>query len=518
MAKPIIINQWTKGMGVSAFTGFQEIRCLNITDKPGVIYPNYASLEDDSGGVIATLLVDLAYDLNNWWGHDGTGKKVFERTGTDTWVSRTGHAAADIQGIFNYKGYMGIIQDDDIGWFGVSDSAFDLTWSNAITAGGTIKPSIIAQDDKVYIGSGNKIDSIAEDTDFDPNTGATYTVTKAAVDLPEGENCHTILEMGDFLWLVCKHKIYPWDKSSDSFNSPVVFNKEINQAIVFNNTMYVQAGIKGEWYVTRGTSVQLFAKIPDTLTDINSGTVTVFKPAIHNDLIYFGVGHTTTTFNPQGVYSLNPNTGALTIEHLISTNGYGKTNTIQFGRIASLSETTESASGIIIPWTENSVSKTDILQSSIRYTSDRAFFITDLMSVGSAGNLRGFNKPEIILSKPLAANDSLKVYYREVVVKNDITITDDWINTTVYSVGDVRTVSLKDNFVCIVAHTSAFTDRPGSGVNWETKWVRSWELIYNQSTDGFISGIMNAIPSVKNLQLMVVLNLGTELQKIILDE
>lgn len=49
-----------------------------------------------------------------------------------------------------------------------------------------------------------------------------------------------------------------------------------------------------------------------------------------------------------------------------------------------------------------------------------------------------------------------------------------WLISTAYVVDDRRSVEQFDgsqpNFTCILAHTSANTNRPGTGANWETYW------------------------------------------------
>ena len=88
MAKPIIINEFQKGIGASPVVGFANMRNVNVSDRPGIVYPN-KPLSLDSSTIITEKPVAMinfsgkayALDANDtlWWRGGGGGS---------TWASR----------------------------------------------------------------------------------------------------------------------------------------------------------------------------------------------------------------------------------------------------------------------------------------------------------------------------------------------------------------------------------------------------------------------------------------------
>jgi hypothetical protein len=66
MAKELVINEFYRGIGQSPYVGFEHIRGLNITDKPGVCYPNYALVKESSTTITdkiieQSLIIKVSY-------------------------------------------------------------------------------------------------------------------------------------------------------------------------------------------------------------------------------------------------------------------------------------------------------------------------------------------------------------------------------------------------------------------------------------------------------------------------
>lgn len=467
----IRIKDWFKGIASSAYFGFQEIRGLNIIDKPGVVYPNLA-LVKESGSTVDDLVEKFTKASNgDVWGYsEETANSVFKRTSAGAWAKFAGggsnHGNTAIKGIEFWKGYVAIIHNTTIDWYDISDDSCDTSWGSSDISAGD-HPSIHASDDKLYIGAGNVIDSIEEDTDFVPGTGATFTVTKVALDLPEGYTITCLAELGDVLLIGTTKAgnssvadIFVWDKTSASFDRVIKIRDEgVYEIIVIDNLAYIRAGKKGKWYITNGTTVDFLNGLPTTMLDLTTVNLSVKGQSFNmEDLIYFPVTYN-SALEGLGLYSINIKTGKINFEYIISANEVGANDGVWLGGGIALGGST---TNFLLAWNDINGSTFGVDdEGSARYTSDRAFLISQFMSVGTKAFERTFSRPEIKLSKPLASGDSFKVYYR-------------------------------------------------------TAQNGSWTSHYTESTVGFQSGTMPSITAVKDIQLKVVLNKNTELFEIIL--
>jgi hypothetical protein len=465
--KPIIISNPQKGIAPSAYLGFQEIRGLNITDKPGVCYPNLA-LEKESATTVDDFIEKfIKTSEGEAWGYTSENtNSVFKRTAVGVWSELTTHKATGIKDIAFWKGYVAIIHANTISWYNISDDSCDTSWTAyAITDGGHC--SIHASDDVLYIGSGKYLDSITAVGTFDPADPATYSVAKGTFKVNSDYAIICLEELGDRLYIGTSKSgdsmaadIFVWDFSSVFHERIIRVNDEgVNIMVASNNLLFVQAGRKGRWYKTNGSSVELLSVLPVTLTDTTTTSLAVGKQAqLYNDLIYFGVTYN-GVLSGQGVYSVNISSGSVNFEHIISPNETGANNGINVGGIMALGGTT---SNLLVSWVNNDVAFGVDKLSASRYTSDRAYLISQFFRVSYVNQKRTFNQPEIQLAKPLGSGDSLKVEYR--------------------------------------------TAQNGS-------WTSGY---YSQSTSGFQSGVMTSIPACKNIQLKVTLNNTTELMDVIL--
>jgi hypothetical protein len=424
MDKPrITIKDFQKGMAESAYLGFEEFRGLDITSKKGACFPNKSYAEEadlDATGYI----VKLVNDGTNFWAITDDDK-IWKRTGANTWadVTAAGSDTGMAGGIY-WKGYVACIADADIDWYHITTNALT-GWDAAITSGGTTKPAVHASDDCLYIGSGRYVDKIEENTgqDFAPGTSASYTVTKAALDLPEGELISAIHEVGDYLAIVGIKKVYLWDKVSTSFEMPVNFNREINTSVAYNNNVYCQVGARGEWFVTNGTTAQFVSQIPNTFL---SGYITASNATVKNEIIYFTISSTSGAYVGKcGIYSLNPKTGAIALEHLSSQGATGV-------QITALAEMTGTTDGLMVAWYLDGDPDTygvDVVSSN--YGSDTAYFISPFYRANYNYEKKAFQKVEIQLTKPMASGDSISIWYR--TAQNETFTSARLIGTMSYS-------------------------------------------------------------------------------------
>ena len=433
--KPLIVKNFQKGIAPSSYLGFEEIRNLNITDKPGGCYPHSALTKESSTTVDDLIEGFTKTSESEVWGFSKeVANNVYKRTSAGTWskFAPGGSNQTDIGigAIQFWKGYVAIIQmGGSVDWFDISDDSCETSWaSDAISDAPGSEMAVIhsAQDDYLYIGGGRVIDRIVEDTNFVPGTGATYTVTKALYTLPEGYTIVSMVEIGSKLYIGtskagndAEAAIFVLDPTATTWETVLTLRDEsILNMIAINNLLYIQGGRKGAWYVSNGVSIEKIAQLPYTLIDLSSKNLQVALTrnaiAYFNGLIYFGVSafSTNTPLEGLGVWSLNPRTGALNFEYTLSHGEYGQTTnkSVYIGALMPIGGAT---TNLNVSWYDENGSAYGVDDiGSANYTTDLAFLISQFYRVGTQLNKRSFSNFEVQLSKPLASGDSVKLYYR----------------------------------------------------------------------------------------------------------
>ncbi len=426
MDNDIVFNNFHRGIGKSAFLGFQEIRCSDITTKPGVIRANFA-LSLDSEDVVDGLIHTFKKDEDgNVYGC--SLDKVFLRETNGDWsVIKTAGEGQEFRGLEIWKDYLFLWDDTDIDLYGpLSDTP---EWTDEWAAlGGNIgmnRPSLIGSDDVIYVAMGQNLGSITENGTFDGTTG-TITLKNNAdpvVTLPNGYRIRTLSEMGLYIMIGTYlagsetiADIFPYDRSTGDYDTPLKMNENhTNQTIVVNNRLFIHAGYLGNWYMTSGGPPESFFDIPETLILLNDDTTVLGAQSIMrlNKRVYFGLG-ADYAVSPLGIYSfdtrdLESNVRGLNIEHLISTGNDGATDPVEIGAMIQIG-----AKDFLVAWYDygETAYGVDVLSNS-RYADDEAFFITDFVRVGTVLKRKYVSFVEVQLSKPLGSGDSVKVYVRE---------------------------------------------------------------------------------------------------------
>lgn len=310
----------------------------------------------------------------------------------------------------------------------------------SLTTDSAWHPMWVGQDDILYIGNARYIASVQELTDFVPGTTATYTWTAEALDLPEGYRVKCLTELGKNL-LIGTIKgtnsyggeraadIFPWDRSSDSFDLPVRINDfGVHQMQTIGNMVYVVTGFQGSIYVTNGSNYRLLRKLPQSLV-IGSTEIAIaglflnfFPGAIthHKNRIYFGVSSGSSGANNAdalGVWSLGED-GSLTFEHQISTGTMDSDTALHVASILSIGQ-----DQLLLGWRDNTTYGIDAVSSN-RYTTYATYIISPFIQVGTALHKRTFQQVEIYLAKALAASQAIRVSYRKQLTGSFTTLVD----------------------------------------------------------------------------------------------
>lgn len=400
--KPIVIDEFYKGIATSPITGFGNIRCLNVSDVPGVVYPNKKL------ALSSSVMTDRPIAGKYFSGYhivDDSG--VLYKKGLTSWSSvATSFATGRLDEWKNYlvgakATYLNVI--DSLG----NDSNISGITSNSH------QMCIVGDDDVLYIVGGNNITSVTEvdGKTFDPADSSTFTINTSALDLPEGVVATSVTKrLGELIIGTYDGSIYTWNKTSTSFNRPIhATESNVRALITINNTVYAQIGIYGNWYYFDGVRINLFKKMPQYIVSAFHKDKSHLNPEAVVEVdnkIYFGL-QTSTYVSNTGIYSLDLENGAIVCEQELSQNNDDDTV------IGCIVKGMQGDDDYIVGFEDatNSVFGVDEI-STLGYSSDEAYLETPFMLL-STGNGQTYRIPEIILGEPLEALSSIKVYYRE---------------------------------------------------------------------------------------------------------
>lgn len=429
--KDIVINDFQTGIAESPHLGFADMRNLDLTSIPGVILPNYKTTKS-SDTTITGLLKWVVPDLKNdaYYGVDSDAKVYISSNGT-SWTLVTGNTltSGDGDGIAVWKDYLFVARNSNLDVYGpLSGSP---AWTNgwkSLTANGTsmetaFHPMLVGQDDILYIGNKSTVASLKETTTFDPATSSTYNFNSSALDLPSSHQIKCIAELGKNLmigtWSSSSNvlnpsvaSIYPWDRTSSSFNLPIQLNeKGVHALITVDNMLYVVAGLEGAIYKTNGSSTIKIGKLPRSITNVSAGGKLVFFPGAiiyHRDKIYYGVSGNADGFYGVGVWSINPRTFVSAFEHQISTGTTTATNIVYIGSLMSMT-----SDRYVIGWRDNTTYGSDKVDTTY-YSSNIPVMISPLYPCGLHDYKKTFDFIDCVLDRPLiSSGQGIRLSYRK---------------------------------------------------------------------------------------------------------
>lgn len=243
----------------------------------------------------------------------GKGLAVFRVSdGTATYLFAFRNASIDVVNV------LGTTQLETPNWSNA--------WQTMNTGAGSSNShhAKLGQDNIIYFCDDRYVGSIKENAGsvFDPATGGTYTYNNQALDLPLGSLTFWLEELGTNVLISVSNddKIYPWDRTSDSYGLPLpVGEYGINKMKNVGNIVYILAGTDGNVYWTQGTYVRSFKTLPMYLinngTTPQSGNVTWGGISATNGKLLVGVG---ATSGRSGVYMITAD-GKCTVDNVPST-------------------------------------------------------------------------------------------------------------------------------------------------------------------------------------------------------
>lgn len=407
------LNITDAGSGTHSISATELSTIKKIVQNPAVTGANYKFYAIDSGG------------------------KVWVQYG-NIWVHLAGNTAGEGEGLDIWKGYLFSYTSTKMEVYGpltgVGDSAAWSTNWQTLDVDGQFHPSMVASNDRLYVGAGNYVAELLETSGstFAPGTGSTFTYTAKILTLPAGYRIKTIAELAGDLALgtwkgsdldtyAMDYKVadvFFWDKSSTlSFRRPVQLKENgINQMITIGNTLYLVAGYDGRIYATDGVNVTQVGQIPHSLTNTQQSTISrwFWPNAImhHKGKIYMGVGSNATgTIAPLGVYSFNPSTGDIVVENILSSGNDGTSGRVMIGALISAGADTYYI-GTMADASKTYQGGINVVKSANGRYESGAFFETALIPIGTTLNRKTYTNMDILFGKPLSTDQGLKLYYR----------------------------------------------------------------------------------------------------------
>lgn len=449
MAKPIIIQAPRQGIARSPHVGFSDIQNLNIDDVPGVVTLN---------NIMAKKSATTVTDQINWivrhpvttteiYALGNTGKVYKSADSGATWALMTGFTAGGHgNGMIIWKNYLFVCRDAyiDVCGDGTATGITNANWTNgwkAIDSDVLWHPMIVSKNDnKIYGGAGKYVFSLDENSGqtFAPGTADTFTFTSQALDLPPDYRIKCLEELGSNLMIgtwqganiydIRVADIFVWDRASVSFGQPIILSDYGVHAMKnMGNSLVVLAGINGTVFRCDGVNAHIIGQLPH---DLSGGKYMEWYPGgicnFKNKTFFSSGNGGTTAIEPQGVWSLlqTGQGNVLNLEHTISTGSTGSANPLKVTALLPVTRDT-----LMTGWRDNATYGIDLSTATSYTTSYGGYFVTPLYAVGETNHPEKFKCLEFTFSKPLVANQGIKIEYR-VNLTDSFTEIGTWDYTT----------------------------------------------------------------------------------------
>lgn len=376
---------------------------------------NFVSSEDPFTFILCT-------DGRVWW-LDST---VLYHLGNTTLTS-TGNESRGIQ---VWKNYILVFRRLAVDAFPISqvdsNGAYATAWTYAFQAvtdsdSNDRRPTLVGQDDIVYFANSKQtigsIQEVAGDT-FDPTDNTTWSYDAAALDIPTGLGIYELGEIGTYLLVGTSSRyIYPWDRVSPSFIDPLILPEfgtyRMESA---NNLTFIFAGTRGNIYVTNGSTIELYRKVPDSITGDYYPQITWGDACIMQNQLYFTFWASENGSSGSGLdsvagaWAIDLNTKVLRHTNMPSYGDYsGETLLV----IPNIIDTSPSGNGIFIAHNGGDTGNdgVDYIDSNLA-TNYKVRFDSPFMTVGTFKTPRTFKEIEVYFDRPLAATAGVTLYYR----------------------------------------------------------------------------------------------------------
>lgn len=390
----------------------------------------------------------------NYYVIDTNGRAWGNILGAQTWVylNNTTLTGANGNGIVAWHGYLFVFRSGNIDYISTTNilsNNWTYGWKSNLgsTASNTIHDAFIGwQDDHVYICSGQYIDQFFQTssaTPFDPTNAATYTWTPKSLTLPYTEVSQCLTMLGSNLMIGgVRNLIYPWDRFSTGFGTPIALaENNIAKLVTVNTNTYALVGNRGRIYITNGSQGQLFKKLPDHLSGTVEPRYTWGGLGSQRNQLYFGVSAlsnagTALSANNMygGLWAIDLDTAALRRVNELSYATYAGIATVI---LSSLLNNTGYA--LFIGWDSGASTYGIDFGTSNPYTGGQSIVVSDLIPVGTFLRKRTFEAIEYKLSMPLVSGETIQIK-----IGSNL---NDYLNSTMTSAISQNSGTTTDSYV-----------------------------------------------------------------------
>lgn len=392
-AKPISIENWNQGgLADSKWSGvpnslFKMIG-LDPHSEAGVLKAEQKLTKDSGSTIDAFVKVQVVSSNGRTYHFSSTSGKIWERTSGGTWslVHTTTPAAgsAGCLGAWEYQRTIYWATQSRLHKIVAADAEGSAEWAaNVVEDFGTFSITdsefhpMIEQNLILYIGDGNYVAQV-EDGVFTAN----------ALDIKSPLRIKSLGKIGTDLLLgtyvddnINKTEIIRWNTWGVSFtNTDSIQEVGVNAFLESDNFVIVSAGRYGNLYIYDGETLELYSKVPATITPYTpSATCTVHPEAIANlsGQILFGVSNVAGNPCDQGVYRIGRHSRnypwIMDLAYPISERSGDAfvLTSIEIGSIEVLGQK------ILVSWKNGSTYGVDLLDASNKL--DGAYFETRVM-------------------------------------------------------------------------------------------------------------------------------------------
>lgn len=345
-------------------------------------------------------------------------------TGTFTFLSSSNSTSGSSSrdSICHYLGYLFKFRNGSIDYW--DGSTWHTAWQS-ITAG-VPHFSYVGTDNILYFCNGNYIGSIgladpSTPTSFDPTSAPTYTFSATKLQLPQTDWAISIGEVGGgntpqstLLVGGLMNAIYPWDKTSTSFNYPIFMADNYAARIVSaNQNAFIFAGKssgRGRIFITNGSQAEEYFKMPDYIFGVQDPYYT-WGDAIYwrNNLLFGAFIIPNTQASPlliSQLWALDLDTKAFRSISEIPASATAKGNATA---LMGVPNSGTSGFSYIIGWDDNGSAPGIGYSGTTAGTGASATITTDLIPVGTFLKRKTFKQIEVKFRSPLASGESLTV-------------------------------------------------------------------------------------------------------------
>lgn len=317
-------------------------------------------------------------------------------------------------------------------WSTSPATAWNYTWSGAASGNYSAQAynsriSVINSEASggvvVYFTTTDGIGSLTktEGVNFNPATSSTYTFLNDALVMSPEDLANCITELGAILLIGGQSNfVYTWDRISPGYNSLLnIPDPGIANIVAVSQNAYIFAGTRGRIYITNGSGIDLYKKVPDHITGIVNPYIIWQDASFGRNQLYFSFRAYTNANvsldSVSGVWAIDLDTDALRLQNKTTNTGYAGITAMAVEMPQAGRTVNPAGTGMVLGWyTPGSVYGVDVPQSA-PYVNFESFIQTDMIPVGTYLDQFTPFQVEWKTSQPLGGNgttESIRISFR----------------------------------------------------------------------------------------------------------